>query len=235
MSKEKSRFELHQTLTNQIIAAIERVSAEDFRLPWHRSGMSSIQPKNAHTKNAYRGINVVSLWVAAELQQYQYAIWASYKQWQELGAQVRKGERSSLVVFYKEYDTEPDPKDENDDGKRRVARHSSVFNVAQVDGFSLPDTPATSIVERDAAADAFFDATKADIRHGGERACYRPSQDLIQMPDERLFHGSEYGTPKEDYYCVLAHETTHYAEFRIMPRRRAFLQTGSLNRRGMSA
>ena len=101
MSQEKSRFDLHQTLTNQIITAIERVSAEDFRLPWHRSGMSSIQPKNAHTKNAYRGINVVSLWVAAELQQYPYAMWASYKQWQELGAQVRKGERSSLVVFYK--------------------------------------------------------------------------------------------------------------------------------------
>jgi antirestriction protein ArdC len=207
---EKSRFDLHQTLTNQIIAAIERVSAEDFRLPWHRSGMSSIQPRNAHTKNAYRGINIVSLWVAAETQQYPHAVWASYKQWAELGAQVRKGERSSLIVFYKEYETELNPMDENDDGKRRVARHSSVFNVAQVDAFTLPNTPTTSLVERDAAADAFFAATKADIRHGGERACYRPSQDFIQMPDECLFCGSQYGTPKEDYYCVLAHETTHW-------------------------
>ena len=182
MSHEsKTRFDLHQTLTNQIIAAIERVSAEDFRLPWHRSGMSSIQPRNALTTNAYRGINIVSLWVAAEASQYPYAMWASYKQWQELGAQVRKAERSSLVVFYKEYDTEPDPKDENDDGKRRVARHSAVFNIAQVENFTLPDTPTTSLVERDAKADAFFAATKADIRHGGERACYRPSQDFIQM------------------------------------------------------
>ena len=140
---ERTRFDLHQTLTDQIVAAIERVSADDFRLPWHRSGMSSIQPKNALTKNAYRGINIVSLWVAAEVHQYPHALWASYKQWQELGAQVRKGERSSLVVFYKEYETEPDPKDEDDDGKRRVARHSSVFNVAQVDGFALPDTPSS--------------------------------------------------------------------------------------------
>ena len=207
---EKSRFDLHQTLTNQIIAVIERASAEDFRLPWHRSGMSSIQPKNALTKNAYRGINVVSLWVAAELQQYPYAVWASYKQWQQLGAQVRKSEKSSLVVLYKEYDTERDPNDESDDGKRRVARHSSVFNVAQVDGFALAAAPATCLIERDAKADAFFAATGADIHHGGERACYRPARDLIQMPDERLFRGSQYGTPKEDYYCVLAHELTHW-------------------------
>jgi antirestriction protein ArdC len=156
---EKSRFDLHQRLTNQIIAAIERVSAENFRLPWHRSGMSSIQRRNALTKNAYRGINIVFFWVAAESQQYPYAMWASYKQWQELGVQVRKGERSSLVVFYKEYETEPDPQDESYDGKRRVARHSSVFNVAQVDSFALAQTPTTSIVDRDTAADAFFAAT----------------------------------------------------------------------------
>jgi antirestriction protein ArdC len=206
----KARFDLHQTLTDHIVAAIERVSAEDFRLPWHRSGMSSIQPRNALIKNPYRGINIVSLWVAAEVHQYPHAVWASYKQWQELGAQVRKGERSSLVVFYKEYETEPDPQDEDDDGKRCVARHSAVFNVVQVEGFLLPDTPTTSTIERDSAADAFFAATGADIRHGGERAFYRPAADFIQMPDERLFRGSRYGSPKENYYCVLAHELTHW-------------------------
>jgi antirestriction protein ArdC len=211
---DKSRFDLHQTLTDQIVAAIERVSADDFRLPWHRSGMSGIQPRNALTRNAYRGINIVSLWVAAEVHQYPHALWATYKQWQELGAQVRKGERSSLVVFFKEYDVEPDPQVEDDDGRRRVARHSSVFNVAQADNFALPDMPATSIVERDAAAEAFFAATKADIRHGGERAFYHTSGDFIQMPDERLFRGSQYGTATEDYFCVLAHETTHWTSHR---------------------
>jgi antirestriction protein ArdC len=136
-------------------------------------------------------------------------MWASYKQWQELGAQVRKGERSSLVVFFKEYDVEPNPEDEGDDGKRRVARHSSVFNIAQVDGFALPETPHTSVVERDAAADAFFAATKVEIRHGGERAFYHSRDDYIQMLAEHLFRSSRYGTPKEDYYCLLGHEVTH--------------------------
>jgi antirestriction protein ArdC len=202
-------FDLHQTLTDQIVAAIERVSADDFRLPWHRSGMSSIQPKNAFTKNAYRGINIVALWIAAEVHSYAHAIWASYKQWQELGAQVRKGERSSLVVFFKEYDVDPNPEDDHDDGKRRVARHSSVFNIAQVDGFALPEAPHTSVVERDAAADAFFAATNVEIRHGGERPFYHRRDDYIQMPAEHLFRGSQYGTPREDYYCVLGHEATH--------------------------
>jgi antirestriction protein ArdC len=64
-------------------------------------------------------------------------------------------------------------------------------------------------VERDAAADAFFAATKIDIRHGGDRAFYRPSEDFVQMPDENRFRGSQYGTPREDYYCVLGHEVTH--------------------------
>jgi antirestriction protein ArdC len=189
------------------------VSADDFRLPWHRSG-ASIQPRNALTKNAYRGINIVSLWIAAEVRGYPHALWASYKQWQELGTQVRKDERSSLVVFFKEYDVEPDPQVEDDDGKRRVARHSSVFNVAQVDNFALPDAPQTSFIERDQAADAFFAATKADIWHGGERAYYHTRDDFIQMPDEGRFRGSQYGTPTEDYFCVLAHEATHWTSHR---------------------
>ena len=214
MTRENALFNLHQTLTNQIVAAIERVSADDFRLPWHRSGLSSIQPRNALTKNAYRGINIIALWAAAEVHHYTRTLWASFKQWEQLGAHVRKGERASMVVFYREYDVEPDPEDAGDDGKRLVLRYSNVFNVTQVDGFALPDTPAISIVERDQAADDFFAATRADIRHGGERAFYRPSEDFIQMPDERLFRGSQYGSPKEDYYCVLAHEMTHWTAHR---------------------
>ena len=65
MTNAVAKFDLYQTLTTQIIEAIERVSADDFRLPWHRSGLSSIRPMNAHTKNPYRGINTVSLFVAS--------------------------------------------------------------------------------------------------------------------------------------------------------------------------
>ena len=55
-------------------------------MPWRRSGIS--RPVNALTKKAYRGVNVVALWVAADACHYSSGYWASYKQWQELGAQV---------------------------------------------------------------------------------------------------------------------------------------------------
>ncbi len=81
-------------------------------------------PENALTKKLYNGINVVSLWVSAEVRGLTRPIWATYSQWAELGAQVRKGDKSSLVIFYKEYETEPEPENADDHGKRRVARAS---------------------------------------------------------------------------------------------------------------
>src|SRR5262245_40654757 len=133
------KLDIYQTITDKIVAAID-AGANDAKLPWHRTGASSIIPKNAVTKNAYNGINVVALWAMAPERAYPYSLWATYKQFQSVEAQVRKGEKASLVIFYKEYDVEPDPNNENDDGKRRVAKASWVFNVAQVDNFTLPET-----------------------------------------------------------------------------------------------
>jgi antirestriction protein ArdC len=199
----KPHLDVHQAITDSIVAAIEAGAGEP-TMPWHRSGMATLLPKNAATGNAYQGINVVSLWVAAELRQYSHSLWASYKQWQSLGAQVRGGEASSLVIFYKQFAVDPNPDDEGDDGSRRVARASRVFNVAQVDGFALEALPEMPPLERHARADAFIAATKADIRHGGEMAFYKPSTDHIQMPDEWRFRNE--GSRTEDYYAVLFHE-----------------------------
>jgi len=130
----------------------------------------------------------------------------------ELGAQVRKGEKSSLVVFYKEYETDPNPDDSDDDGKRRVARASYVFNAAQVDGFTIPDAPQPlGPIERIEAADQFIRATGAHIECGGERAFYRPSTDTIHMPDEGLFCGTDTMTRSESYFAVLCHEAIHWS------------------------
>jgi antirestriction protein ArdC len=156
-------------------------------------------------------INIVSLWVSAEARGYSTPIWATYRQWADLGAQVRKGKKSSLVIFYKEYDADANPDDAKDDGKRRVARASYVFNASQVDGFALPGTPEPlGPVERIAAADRFIANTDARIEHGGERAFYRPSTDHIQMPDEGLFCGTDTMSRSEGYFATLVHELTHW-------------------------
>jgi antirestriction protein ArdC len=203
-------LDVHETITNSIVVAIE-AGAGNARLPWHRTGASSILPKNAATGNAYNGINVLVLWATAQERAYTHSLWGTYKQFQSLDAQVRKGEKASLIVFYKEFDVAPDPQQEHDDGRRRVAKASWVFNVAQVDGYSVgAPLPPLPPLERDARAETFVAATGAEIRIGGESAYYRPSTDHIQMPDENLFREADSEQRTQDWYSVLTHELGHF-------------------------
>lgn len=205
------RRDIHSEITGKLIAAIESDPGKP-AMPWRRASGPLFMPTNAFTGHAYNGINIVSLWVAAECSLFTTPVWATYRQWAELGAQVRKGEKSSLVVFYKEYESEPDPGNADDDGKRRVARASNVFNAAQVDGYTLPDAPIPlGPIERLEAVDRFITATGARIEHGGDSAFYRPSTDHIQMPDEGLFCGTETMTRSEGYYATVTHELTHWS------------------------
>ena len=206
----KDRLDVHQSITNSIVAAIE-AGAGDATLPWHRTGASSILPKNVATGNAYNGINVVALWATAQERAYTHSLWGTYKQFQSLDAQVRKGERAALVIFYKEYDVEPDAEQQDDDGRRRVAKASWVFNIAQVDGYTIGEPlPPLPPLERNATAEAFVAATKAEIKIGGESAYYRPSTDHIQMPDEHLFREADSEQRSQDWYSVLTHELGHF-------------------------
>ncbi len=178
-STASARRDIHAEITAKLIASIEADPGRP-SMPWRHSAAPLFMPENALTKKLYSGINIVSLWVSAEAQGYAAPIWATYRQWAELDCQVRKGEKATLVIFYKEYETEPDADNADDDGKRRVARASYVFNASQVDGYMLPDAPQPlGPIERILEADRFLTATGANIVHGGERAFYRPSTDTI--------------------------------------------------------
>ena len=206
-SNSKPRRDLHAEITQRLITAIESHPCEP-QMPWRRSGRPLWMPENALTKNAYNGINVLNLWVSAELRGFSSPIFATYKQWQELGVQVRKGAKSELVIFYKEFEVEAE--DDTDDGKRRVARASSVFNADEVDGYDIPGRPEPlGPIACIDAADRFMAHTGIPVIHGGERAFYRPATDTITMPDEGLFTGTDTMTRDEAYYAVLLHEATH--------------------------
>src|ERR1700726_2777386 len=92
--------DVYATVTAQIIKAIEQ-GAGSWRMPWHTSGKFASSPINVISKKPYRGINTVCLWAAAQAKGYQSGEWGTYKQWQDRGAQVRKGEKATLVVFWK--------------------------------------------------------------------------------------------------------------------------------------
>ena len=120
---------------------------------------------------------------------------------QGMGAQVRKGERASQIVVWKEVAD----KRTDDESTVMVGMGYSVFNAAQVDGYTAPGVlPTLSDAERIAAADEYFGAIGATVRHGYDRAYYQPSGDMIAMPDFAAFKGPAY------YYSTLAHELTHW-------------------------
>lgn len=213
MAKVAQKLDVYTEITNQIIAAIEK-GADKFQMPWHRTGTATMSPMNIDTGNAYRGINIVSLWAAAQVRNFDTGIWGTYRQWQNAGCQVRKGEKSSLVIFYKEFERDDEDSDRNDEQprKRLMARASRVFNVAQVDGYTPKEVePVANPVASIDAADRFITATKAKISHGGESAYYAPATDVIQMPPRESFHGTATSSATEAYYSTLLHELTHWS------------------------
>ena len=204
------RFDIHQHVTNKIMSAIER-GAGEFRLPWHRSTGNIMRPANIASKKPYRGVNVLTLWATADEKGYRSGIWGTYKQWAEAGAQVRKGEKSAYIVFYKEITLASADGDRDETDTRLFARATPVFAAEQVDGWTIPsiDAPAT-IITPIKQAEAFVAATGASITHGGSRAFYSPSTDSIHLPPCETFIGSPTSSPAEAYYSTLLHELTHY-------------------------
>ena len=213
------RPNVYQEVTQCIVTAIE-AGTPNFEMPWHR-GAAMGRPTNAKTGRPYQGVNTVSLWASRQIRGFNSSVWATYRQWQELDAQVRKGEKASPIVFYKELMREV--RDEQtgklEEESYLVARASRVFNADQV-GWEPPPAPEIE-VEAIEQAEAFVEATAADIRHGCDQAYYRIDADYICLPARDCFTGSSSSTPTEAYYATLLHELTHYAALRIMPRRRS--------------
>ncbi len=235
----KPRVDVHDAITQKIVAAIE-AGAGTFEMPWHRPGTAFTLPKNALTEKTYRGSNVLSLWIDADAKKFEHQVWATFKQWLELEASVRKGEKGSLIVKYGEWtpkdkngaDASEHPKgaDKNDDSATRLfAKAAYVFNIDQVDISAdlraklIPsEQPRPDLTERLDHVDRFIVATGAEFREGGQRAFYRHrglngDGDFIQMPPRSLFTGTSTSTPTESFESTRLHELTHWcgAEHRL--------------------
>lgn len=207
--KKAPKRDIHRDVTDKILAAIEADPGE-FKMPWRRSGRGLTLPRNFITQSTYSGINIFGLSAAAILRGFEHNLWGSYKQWEAAGAQVRRGAKAETVVFYKNFETEPDPNEPEDDGKRRVARASHVFNIAEVEGVVPPPAAKPGpLIERLAAVDRYVANTKVPVKTGGDRAFYRHSIDTVHMPEEGLFTGSDTMSRQESYYATLVHEICH--------------------------
>ena len=204
MSSNQSKPDVYEQVTAALIAALEE-GAGQYQMPWH--ALSS--PINAGSRKQYRGINILLLWAAAQKRNYNSNEWGTYRQWSELGGQVRKGERSTIIVFWKFFDTnketEESPEEPKENaGSRCMARAYHVFNAAQVDGAPSRDEHSLPESERITNAEAFFQCLPGIVQFGGDSAYYSIDKDIICMPPF-----SQFKTAK-GYYSVLSHEYAHF-------------------------
>ena len=193
-----------EIITDMVISRLEQ-GVRPWTKPWACG--ASQRPLRACGTH-YTGINCLYLWAMAEQNGFHSRYWMTYKQAQQLGAQVRKGEKSSLAIFYKQYDVEPKEDSDDDDGKRRVMRAYHVFNACQID--DLPEKyTATEIVvqqpeyEQREALEAMFNSWPLQVRHAGTQAYYSPSADIIQLPNREKFF------TYPDYAATRVHESVH--------------------------
>lgn len=204
-----TKIDVYSKVTNKIIADLEHGNLTWLQ-PWqsgHAAGHIS-RPLRAGGK-AYRGVNVLMLWASAMESGFNSPLWVTYKQAAELGGQVKKGEKGSLVVYADTFrKTGTDDKGEDVETTIPFMKGYTVFNAEQVDGlpnhFYATIAPINKDVERLECVEHFFAATGATIRHGGNQAYYRLSQNIVQMPELQAFRDSE------SYYATLAHEMTHW-------------------------
>lgn len=195
----KQPVDVYQIITDRIIALLEAGTAP-WRKPWNYGAEGG--PLNLSSRKHYQGINCFLL----SCSPYSSPYWLTFKQAQDLGGTVRRGEKGTPVIFWKIYEKE-DPQAE--DGKKRlpVIRYYTVFNVEQCEGITAPVPDVTTWHEHDPieAAEAVSLAmpNRPIVEIGGTRACYFPSFDRVHIPE--LFR---YEQP-EEYYSTLFHELAH--------------------------
>ncbi|EEB71056.1 ArdC protein [Ruegeria sp. R11] len=199
------KFDVYAHVTDTIIAEIE-AGTPPWRKPWTGSA-SGIALPTRHNGEEYRGINVLMLWIMAAKNGYVSSRWMTYRQAQELGGQVRKGETSSTVV---KYGTFTRANEFGIEEELPYARAYRVFNADQIEGlpeeyYIRPEAPRDLGTAEDPELEAFFNRTGAKILTSDDpRAYYSPAKDHIHMPPIATFHNAA------GYYGTLAHELIHW-------------------------
>lgn len=213
LSTEKGtrRPNVYAAITDTIIKAIE-AGAGKWHMPWHAPETALQRPRNVISGLPYKGVNILVLWAEAQLRNYPTGHWATYRQWQELGAQVRKGQRGTTVLYYKQLPLEAEDAETGDTVRdyRLIARAFNVFNGAQVDGWKPWAKEPVDLVETHRLVEDFIDATGAEIRSAGARAYYDRLGDCIFIPDRVRFRGSPTSSATEGYYATVFHELVHW-------------------------
>jgi antirestriction protein ArdC len=213
--------QIYTEITEKIIEKLEAgLATGEWTPPWHdRLGL----PHNATTGKHYSGGNIIALWITEIDREYPTSDWATYRQWDAIGAQVRKGEKATHLIKWVEPSGKRDRAAHGDDAKkpRLVPVGFSVFNAAQVDGYVAPAQAPRDEITPIEHAEAFFAATGSKVtQHNEGRAFYSPGGDYIVLPPIADFKSAE------GYYATLAHEHVHWTGAKSRLDREGITTTG---------
>ena len=211
-SQPKSK-DLYQQITDKIVASLE-----EGVLPWQKpwSVKALPVPCNGESGRHYSGINLLLLWLSSIERNFTQRKWVTFQGANHLGGQVRAGEKSTLIIFYKQNlieekdDSGAVVLDENGEAKMKTSvliRGHHVFNIEQCEGL---EAHYEVFEETQSSNEARPELDVLPAKMGlplynrvQNKACYIPSKDSILMPTMTQFESIQ------GYYAILLHECGH--------------------------
>jgi len=196
-------IDVYREVTDRIIEALEAGT-----VPWRNPILSQASagwPKNLVSGKEYRGSNVFLLALTAWAEGYASPYWLTFRQAKSRGGSITKGERSTMVVFWKQIQVED--KETGVTKNVPVLRHFRVFNAEQCSGVDIPATLESASPELfkpiESAQQMVMAYDGPEVVHRGTQACYLPKADQVRIPEPEAFVSAE------GYYATLFHELSH--------------------------
>lgn len=190
---------IYAEVTDRIIAELEKGAAPWIK-PWRADATAD---KNVVSQKPYQGINRLILGLSSMANGFSNPAWASYKQWQSLGANVLAGSKGTKIVYFQPVTVKKD-KTTGEESSYALLKTYTVFNAAQTDIPVVPvDSPITDF-DPIPECERRILKTGATISHGGDAAFYSPAHDRIQLPQQSSF------VSVENYYATAFHELAHW-------------------------
>lgn len=187
-------MDIYQEVTNRIISQLEKGV-----IPWQKPWVASGKAISHSTGKPYSLLNQMLLGRPGE--------YLTFKQCQQEGGKIKKGEKASMVVFWKWLDVEDEETKEKE--KIPILRYYSVFHIDQCEGIEAKHTEELPCVakpeeEAEKVIDGYITRCGVKLRHEkGDRAYYRPSVDTVTLPIIEQFKSVA------EYYSTAFHELTH--------------------------
>jgi antirestriction protein ArdC len=199
-AKNAAHIDVYKIINDKIIEQLNKGTVP-WQKPWTGGGM----PQNLISKKNYRGINMMLL----AYEGFEHNLFITFKQLNEIGGKVKKGEKGHLVVYWSQVDNKQEGTEQNgqdkDQKKKSILRYYYVFNVSQCENIPEKYLPKTRETKELPSCESIVSAMQhcPPIRHKEQKAFYKSSEDYVNMPKKRSFKNDE------SYYSVLFHELVH--------------------------